>query len=135
MAKINIEHILPIFLIKFINKNWQIQFNTKKLETSIFWKPYVRFPSNKNHIHESIYMILKSVFIFLKIRTTLRPESVPLTSLQICKISLFCFCFVFLIMHHICMFVVLLLPGSGYYTFSIHRIIHTLQLFICDIFY
>ena len=28
---------------------WQIQYNTKKLKTSIFWKPYVRFPSNKNY--------------------------------------------------------------------------------------
>ena len=28
---------------------WQIQYKTKKLKTSIFWKPYVRFPSNKNY--------------------------------------------------------------------------------------
>ena len=43
--KINInEHILPISSIY-----WQIQCDTKKLKTSIFWKPYVRFPSNKNY--------------------------------------------------------------------------------------
>ena len=29
---------------------WQIQYNTKKLKTSIFWKPYVWFPSNKNYM-------------------------------------------------------------------------------------
>ena len=28
---------------------WQIQYNTKKLKVRIFWKSYVRFPSNKNY--------------------------------------------------------------------------------------
>ena len=31
---------------------WQIQYKTKKLNTNISWKPYVRFPSNKNYIDQ-----------------------------------------------------------------------------------
>ena len=34
---------------------WQIQYNTKKLKTSIFWKPYVRFPSNKSYNDQISY--------------------------------------------------------------------------------
>ena len=51
MGKINInEHILPIFLINLINILAKKKKNTKKLITTIFWKPYVWFPSNKIYI-------------------------------------------------------------------------------------
>ena len=41
---------------------WQIQYKTKKLNTNIFWKPYVRFPSNKNYIDQCTQSDMMNLF-------------------------------------------------------------------------
>ena len=41
---------------------WQIQYKTKKLNTNIFWKPYVRFPSNKNYIDQCTQSNMMNLF-------------------------------------------------------------------------
>ena len=41
---------------------WQIQYKTKKLNTNISWKPYVRFPSNKNYIDRCTQSDMMNLF-------------------------------------------------------------------------
>ena len=41
---------------------WQIQYKTKKLNTNIFWKPYVRFPSHKNYIDQCTQSDMMNLF-------------------------------------------------------------------------
>ena len=41
---------------------WQIQYKTKKLNTNISWKPYVRFPSNKNYIDQCTQSDMMNLF-------------------------------------------------------------------------